>query len=112
MPSPYVVKLIKDTGKPANQIEKLWADAKKIATETFGKPEEDFTKTEYDFAYGTVMNILGKKEAVLNPEVFLSSDKSAKDFIEEVISSDFSIGDENPVINKDKDEEPENENEN
>lgn len=105
MASPYVIKLIKDTGKPANQIEKLWADAKHIASETFGKSEDDFGKAEYEFAYGTVMNILGKKESVLNPEVFLNSDKSARDFIEEVISADFNIGDDNPVVNKDKDDE-------
>ena len=110
MASPYVMKLIKDTGKSASEIEKLWSEAKKITAETLGKAEDNFGKTEYEFAYGTVMNILGKKEAVLNPEVFLSSGKSARDFIEEVISGDFSIGDENPVIDNHKDdEEPEDE---
>ena len=109
MASPYVTKLVKDTGKPVQEIEKYWAQAKKITSETFGKSENDFGKSEYDFAYGTVMNMLGKKESILNPEVFLNSEKSAKDFIEEVISADFNIGDENPVVNKDKDEEDENE---
>ena len=108
MASPYVIKLAKDTGKPVPELEKLWDRAKQIASETFGKNEDDFTKKEYDFAYGTVMNMLGKRESVLNPEIFLSSDKSARDFIEEVISGDFSIGDENPVVHKD-DEEPEDE---
>ena len=110
MASPYVMKLAKDTGRPTGEIEKLWDRAKKIASETFGKPESDFGKSEYDFAYGTVMNMLGKKEAILNPEVFLNSEKSAAEFIEEVISGDFHIGDENPVINNHKDdEEPEDE---
>lgn len=109
MASPYVTKLVKDTGKSTQEIEKYWAQAKKITSETFGKSENDFGKAEYDFAYGTVMNMLGKKESILNPEVFLNSEKSAKDFIEEVISADFNIGDENPVVKKDKDEEDENE---
>jgi len=111
MASPYVTKLIKDTGKSASEVEKYWNQAKKIASETFGKSENDFGKAEYEFAYGTVMNMFGKKESILNPEVFLSSEKSAKEFIEEVISADFNIGDENPVINNHKDDEEETKNE-
>lgn len=106
MASPYVNKLVKDTGKSVAEIEKKWDEAKRITAETLGKNEDDFGKTEYDYAYGIVMNMYGKKEAVLNPEVFLNSGKSAREFIEEVISSDFSIGDDNPVIHKD-DEDPE-----
>ena len=108
MASPYVMKLVKDTGKPTAEVEKLWTKAKLIAAETFGKPETNFGKTEFEFAYGTVMNMLGKKEAILNPEVFLGSGKSAREFIEEVISGDFKIGDETPVVDKNKDDkEPE-----
>ena len=109
MASPYVVKLAKDTGKSIDEIEKFWDRAKQIAAETFGKSEDDFGKKEYDYAYGTVMNMLGKKEAILNPEVFLNSGKSAAEFIEEVISGDFNIGDDHPVVNNNKDEEPEDE---
>ena len=109
MPSPYVNKLVKDTGKSVAEIEKKWNDAKRITAETLGKDEDDFGKTEYDYAYGIVMNMFGKNEAVLNPEIFLNSGKSAREFIEEVISSDFKIGDENPIVHKDDEDDFEDE---
>ena len=107
MLSPYVTKLIKETGKTQKEIEDSWNQAKEITAETLGKSEDKFGKVEYDYAYGIVMNMLGKKEAVLNPEVFMSSDKSAREFIEDVISGDFKIGDDNPIINKKKDDDEE-----
>ena len=75
MTSPYVNKLVKDTGRPVTEIEKKWDEAKRITAETLGKKEDDFGKTEYDYAYGIVMNMYGKKEAIVNPEVFLNSGK-------------------------------------
>lgn len=109
MASPYVTKLIKMTGKPEAEVERAWEEAKKITVETLGKTEDKFGKTEYDYAVGIVMNMFGKKEAVLNPEIFLASDKPAREFIEEVISSNFDLG-TGPIINKKKDDEEEDDN--
>lgn len=105
MVSPYITKLMNMTGKSENEIEKVWTEAKKITAETLGKTEDQFSKKEYDYAYGIVMNILGRKESVLNPEIFINSEKSAKDFLEEVISSDFTFPDDPIVMKKKKDDD-------
>lgn len=98
MPSPYVAKLSKETGKSVAEIEKLWDKAKDIASDTFGKSEDDFGSREYKYTVGIVKNMLGLNEKILDPSIFLKSGKSAKDFIKEtVVSADFSIGDVNPV---------------
>lgn len=108
MPSPYVKSLSKETGKSVAEIEKLWDKAKEISSDTFGKPESDFGAKEYKYTVGIVKNMLGINENILDPSFFLKSGKSARDFIREtVVSANFSIGDENPVVNKNKDEDGE-----
>lgn len=107
MVSPYVTKLVKITGKSESEIEKLWVDAKKITSETLGKTEDQFSKREYDYAYGIVMNILGRKESVLNPEIFINSEKSAKEFLEDMISADLNLPNDPIVIKKKDDDEDE-----
>lgn len=103
MPSPYVKKLAQDTGKSVAEIEKLWDKAKEITSDTFGKAEADFSSKEYKYTVGIIKNMLGVNENLLNPAVFMKSNKSAKDFIKETTTSaNFSIGDVNPVgVSKD-----------
>lgn len=110
MPSPYVNTLAKETGKTVKEIEKLWNQAKQIAADTLGKAEKDFKSEDYQYVIGIVKNMLGMKESLLDPSIFMKSGKSAKDFIREtVVSANFSIGDVEPVIppEEDKEEEPE-----
>lgn len=98
MPSPYINKLSKETGKSVDEIEKLWAQAKEITSDTFGKPESDFGSKEYKYTVGIVKNMLGVNEKILDPTIFLSSGKSAKEFIHETVTSaNFTVGDVNPV---------------
>lgn len=103
MPSPYVNKLSKETGKSVAEIEKLWNKAKDITADTFGKSEDDFGTKEYKYTVGIIKNMLGVNEKILDPSIFLKSGKSAKDFIKETVTSaNFTIGDVNPVsVSKD-----------
>lgn len=103
MPSPYVNKLAKETGKSVAEIEKLWNKAKGITVDTFGTTEDNFGAKEYKYTVGIVKNMLGMNENILDPSIFLKSGKSAKDFIKETtVSANFSIGDINPVtVSKD-----------
>jgi len=98
MISPYVKKLSRETGKSEKEISDFWEKAKKIASETFGVKEDDFSTEHYEFAITTVKNMLGLSEEVVNPSNFLQSELSAKDYIETVVSGSFSVADKNPVI--------------
>lgn len=98
MVSPYVKKLARETGKSEKEITQFWDKAKKIAQETFGVTENDFTTEHFEFAIETVKNMLGLSEEIVNPANFLQSELSAKEYIETVVSGSFSVGDKNPVI--------------
>jgi hypothetical protein len=93
--SPYVKSLSKETGKSEKEIEKLWDKAKKIAAEEFGTSEDKFSTKEYKYVTGVVKKMLGIDEAILDPSHFLESEKSAKEYLETVVSSNFTIGDVN-----------------
>lgn len=102
MPSPYIVSLAKKTGKTEKEIEKLWDKAKEIASETLGVKIANFGSKEYKYTTGIVKNMLGVKEELLDPTQFLHSDKSAKEFIETIVSASYNIGNVIPP----KEEEP------
>lgn len=105
MPSPFVKKLSQETGKSEKEIEKLWKKAKEIASEEFGKTEDDFGNKEYAFVTGAVKKMLGVDESILDPSKFLESDYSAKDYIETVVSGNFSIGNVKPPEDEEDEEE-------
>lgn len=106
MPSPYVKNLAKETGKSVRDIEKVWKRAKGIASETLGVYEDDFGAKEYKYTVGIVKNILGVREEIIDPSSFVESDKSAKDFLKEVmISGGFDIGNVVPPEEDEEDEE-------
>lgn len=98
MVSPYIKKLVRETGKSEREISQFWEKAKKITSETFGVKEDDFTTEHYEFAITTVKNMLGLSEEIVNPSNFLQSDLDAKNYIETVISGSLKIADKNPVI--------------
>jgi len=105
MPSPYVNKLAKETGKSVAEVEKLWGKAKEIASDNFGKKEDDFGSKEYSYTVGIVKNMLGVKEEILDPTKFQDSKLSAKEFIEAVMASgQFDIG--NVIPPKEATEKP------
>lgn len=107
MPSPYVKKLSQETGKSEKEIEKLWKKAKEIASEEFGKTEDDFGNKEYAYVTGIVKKMLGVDESILDPSKFLESDYSAKDYIETVVSGNFSIGNVKPPKEDEEEDEEE-----
>ncbi len=102
MPSPFVKKIAKEIGVGIPKIEKLWDKAKTITTETFGVKEKDFGDREYAYTTGIVKKMLGVSEDSWKPIDFLKSEKSAKEFIETVISADFNIKTTNISKNVDK----------
>lgn len=111
MPSPWISKLAKETDKSEKELEKLWDKAKKIASEEFGKDEEDFGNKEYKYVTGIVKKMLGMDESILDPSLFLESEYSAKEYIETVVSGNFSIGNVQPPDEDDEEEYDEEEKE-
>ena len=63
MPVPYLTKLSKETGKSVSELEKLWGEAKKSASERFNKPESEFGDAEFAYVVGIVKKMAGVKEA-------------------------------------------------
>ena len=92
MPSPFVNQIAKTYGKSSAEAESLWTKAKEIASDTLGIPEDKFTSKEYAYTSGIVKNMLGIKEELNDPEIFLSSKVGVREFIETVVSSSFNIG--------------------
>ena len=72
-----IFTLAKQAGKSDKEAEKLWKKAKKITIDTFGKENWDYTM-------GVYKQMLGINEAI-NPVDFVSSNKNAKEFIEQVV---------------------------
>jgi hypothetical protein len=107
MPSPYVTNLTKETGKPIEEVERLWKEAKQIASEEFGVPVSEFSKKEYRYTMGVLKNMVGMSEAkVIDPTIFLESQLSARDFLREAMTSgNFSIGNVRPPEDDEDDDE-------
>lgn len=71
MPVPYLSNLSKETGKSLDELEKLWGEAKKIASEHFNKPESEFGDKEFAYVVGVIKKMVGKEE---NIETFVVSE--------------------------------------
>ena len=109
MPSPWIKKISKETGKSEKEIEKLWDKAKIITSEEFGKKEDQFGNKEYSYTVGVVKNMLGVDESLLNPAKFLESELSAEKYLETLVSSKFTIGNVKSPEKEEEEEEEENE---
>ena len=84
MPASNIKALARKSGKSEKEVEKMWDEAKKIATETLGKGKED--TDQYDaYVTGIVKNMLGLKEATLDIKEFLEFKGSVKEFIDSKI---------------------------
>lgn len=100
MPTPFVKKLASETGKSIEDIEKFWDKAKKITADKFSIPESKFESEQYAYCVGIVKNMVGVDEDLMDPEKFISSDKNAHEYIEDIMtSSGFNIG--NVTVAKD-----------
>jgi len=109
MPSPYIKKLAKETGKSENELEKFWDKAKKIAAEDFGVSEDNFESKHWKYVTGIVKNMAGVNEKVYSVQEFLESSKSVDEYITELVSSgDFAKLDKDVVGKKKKKDDEEN----
>lgn len=107
--NPFIRKLSKELGKDESVIEKAWKDAKKLTAENFGIGEEDFTRREIEYTKEIVREQFGV-DRMISVTDFLESDKSAKDFISEVVTSgDFPSIDKNVISKSSDDDENEEE---
>lgn len=108
--SPYIRELSKETGMSENDIKPVWKKAKEITIDTFGKPEEEFSKKEFRYTLETAKKLLGLDESILDPTAFLKSESSAKEFIDSLVevqvSGDFGI---DKTLNPPEEETPEDE---
>src|ERR1700690_3701936 len=102
MLSPYARKIAKEIGKPIEEIESRWQEAKKIAEENLGKSESNFTNEDYNYVAGILKNKLGIHDSIKVKD-FIDSGKPAKEWIETVISSQFNIGKIIPPVVKRRD---------
>lgn len=103
MPLDYIYTLAKDLGKSRNEIERLWKKAKEITKDTFGIPESNWGDREYSYTIGVIKKMIKKEktERSLSME-FLKSKKSPDEFLEQVVSGDFEIGNVIPPGKKKK----------
>lgn len=97
--SPYVKKLAEQTGKDENKVAEIWKKAKNQIAQGKGITLEDFRKDDFELAEQEAKRALGLDETILDPSSFLTSEKSAKEYIETVVSANFSIGDVQRVAN-------------
>lgn len=74
MPVPYLDKLSKETGKSINELEKLWGEAKKIASEHFDKPESEFGDKEFAYVVGVIKKMTGVEDKKESLEIILTED--------------------------------------
>jgi len=93
MISPFVKKLIKETGIDEKKAVETWNEAKEKVSQKHNKKEEDFEEKKYLAVYNNAKKILGISEENIKPSDFLNSDLDANTFIEQVVSGDFDIGD-------------------
>jgi len=102
MPSPYVKRVAKEIGKSIEEVDKHWAESKKIASENLGKSEINFTNEDYTYVVGILKNKLGIRENIKVKD-FIDSGMTAKEYVETLTSSQFSIGKIIPPVVKRRD---------
>lgn len=84
--SPYVKNLMNLTGKNEKEVYRAWKKSQELTSENFGMEIDDFERKQYEYAVETAKNLLGMKEDV-TVRSFYESEKSAADYIEEVMTS-------------------------
>jgi len=109
--SPFIKELAEELGKTPEELEGVWKEGKKLTAETFGISEDEFTKREIEYTKEIVREMLGLKREISVSD-FINSDKTARDFIDETMTSG-SLGIDRAVNRKTKpyDDEDEDESE-
>jgi hypothetical protein len=103
--SPYIDKLIKETGKQSDEIIKLWNKVIELTEESYGIKHKEFKNEHFKYARETVYNILGKREHIDLVPKFVESEKSTKEFIKEYVQSgDFPGLYDDPIVKGDEEE--------
>jgi hypothetical protein len=96
--SPYVKRIMSDTGLDQDKAESVWVSAKKHIIEACAlKNEADMSREHFENAYSYVFNLLGVKEELLDVGVFLNSGKSAKEFVETMTSAPVAAAIKEPI---------------
>lgn len=108
--SPFIRELAEELGKDITEIEKVWKEGKKLTAETFGIDESDFSKREIEYTKEIVRDILGIQREISVAD-FITSDKSAREFIDETVQSSDSFGIDKAVkLDTDNDDDEEDKN--
>lgn len=103
--NPWIRRLQKYSGKDEASITEIWNKAKKEFSKTANIIEADFTDKHYKRVYDKVMSSLVQHSKKVRPVDFIESEKSAKDFIHElVVSNDFDIPSPLVFSSKEKDQ--------
>lgn len=80
MPAPAIKDFAKKSGKSEKEVEKLWNDAKEIASDELGKKEKDFGDKEWSYVTGVLKKMLKIKEDT--SKRFIDSEESISEFLE------------------------------
>lgn len=107
MPNNIVKGLADKSNKSVKEVEKLWDEAKNIAEQELGKKEKDFNDRDWKYVTGILKNMLDIEESYTVD--FLNSKLNAKQYIETVISGQFSAIQDNPLQFKKDDDDEEDE---
>jgi hypothetical protein len=107
--SPYIKRLQKETGIQGKQTATAWNNALDIAEEMFGKQLEDFGKEEFEYAYQVALEDIRKQEIKYSLANFVESGAKACDYIEMVVSGDFSLNSTMQRLGDDDDDDDDEE---
>lgn len=105
MPNNIINTFASKSGKSKKEVEKLWNDAKEIASEELGKSEKDFSDKEWAYTTGILKKMLKIKESIMKNKQkkvksFLESTKPFKEYLEDYMSG-FPGEDEEDIFYED-----------
>jgi hypothetical protein len=99
--SPFIKQMMEELDQTEEEITQAWTDSKKITADTFGIQESEFTAREIAYTKELVRDKFGLKHEISVTD-FINSDKSARDFIEEAITTSGQMGIDRAVTHKEE----------
>lgn len=91
MPSPLVKSLSQKLNIPVEKVESAWKKAKVAVASSLKKEVSALEGNDFALVTNQTKRLLGVKE-IINIVAFLKSDKSAKDFVEDMVSTGAGVG--------------------
>jgi hypothetical protein len=91
MPSPLAKSLSQKLNLPLEKVESAWKKAKVAAATSLKKEVAALDGDDFTLVTNLTKRLLGVKEQI-NIVAFLKSEKSAKDFVEDMVSTGAGIG--------------------